>query len=249
MLYFHKLLPILFLPIGLMLIFVTAGLILKKRLLIISGVLLLLVFSLPVTGDSLMRMVTRDYSRKTVASMPRADVIVVLSGMISTVDGAPLGEWNDAADRFEGGIELYRAGKAPLIVFTGGWLPWKPDHLPEGEVLAKRAVVAGVPPEAVRVIGMVQNTAEEALSIAGMLNADRRSRKTVILVTSANHMPRSVMLFRNRGLQVIPYPVDFQEAMYPRLNILSFLPQAEALWRSERAMRELIGIVYYSIVH
>jgi hypothetical protein len=52
-----------------------------------------------------------------------ADAIVVLSeGRVVVPGKAAVSEWSDA-DRFFGGVELFRAGKSPLLVFTGGAAP------------------------------------------------------------------------------------------------------------------------------
>ncbi|ABL66584.1 YdcF family protein [Chlorobium phaeobacteroides] len=248
MLMFHKLFPIFFLPLGLCFLLFAAGLLLKSRGVIFFGVALLWVFSMPVTGDFLTRLVCGVYSfRGSAASLPDADAVVVLSGMIERVDGAPLGEWGEAVDRFDGGIELFRAGKAPLLVFTGGWIPWRPDRVPEGELLSRRAVLLGVSPEAIRVTEKVENTAEEAVAVRRLLGSGLGSEKTVILVTSAYHMHRSVLLFRREGLRVIPFPVDFSFGGPESLTVLSFLPDAGALRLSERALRELLGIAFYRV--
>ena len=248
MLFFHNLLPIFVLPIGLSLLFIAVGLLFKKRALTLIGAAVLWVFSMPVTGDILMKAAACGYARMPVAAMPKADAIVVLSGMLRMVEGAPLGEWSDAADRFEGGIELYRAGKAPLLVFTGGWIPWKPTHIPEGLLLSKRAVLLGIPREAIRVTEKVQNTAEEAVAISRMPIPAKGKRTTILLVTSAYHMPRSLMLFEQAGLKAIPYPVDFRFEKDVGLTVLRFLPNTDALQRSESALREMLGLAYYNFL-
>ena len=53
----------------------------------------------------------------------------------------------------------------------------------------------------------VLNTAEEAVAIRRMLQL-RQSR--VLLVTNDFHMRRSQRLFERQGMQVLPFPVDFQ---------------------------------------
>jgi uncharacterized SAM-binding protein YcdF (DUF218 family) len=247
MLFLHKFLPIFFLPIGLSLLFIAAGLLLKRKEPIVIAAALLWVFSMPVTGDILMKLISGGHGRMSVAAMPEADAIVVLSGMIQVVEGAPLGEWNEAADRFEGGVELYRAGKAPLLVFTGGWIPWKPKHPPEGELLAERAAALGVPREAIRVTEKVQNTAEEAVAISRMSLSKEGKRTAILLVTSAYHMPRSRLLFERAGLEVIPYPVDLGFERDIETTLLRFLPNAEALQESESVLRELLGLAYYRV--
>ncbi len=236
------------LPIGLTVLLVVAGLLFKKRALALFGVALLWLFSMPATGDFLMKAVSRGYAWKPAAEMPRADAIVVLGGMLEIVEGAPYGEWNKAADRFEGGIELYRAGKAPLLIFTAGWIPWKPDFPPEGVLVAKRAELLGIPRKAIRVTEKVQNTADEAAAISRMIPPKQPKKATVLLVTSAYHMRRSRMLFERADFHVIPYPVDFGFERDTPLTVMHFIPKAEALERSESALREFIGYAYYKIL-
>ena len=108
---------------------------------------------MPVVGDALMRQVEGGSGRISISAIKKADAIVVLSGMVEQVAGAPYGEWGEAAERFDGGVELYRAGKAPVVVFTGGQLPWQKQFVPEGKLLAKRAMMSGVPDSSIRISG------------------------------------------------------------------------------------------------
>ena len=73
-------------------------------------------------------------------------------------------------------------------------------------------------------------------------------RPRIILVTSAFHMRRAKMLFERKGFEVDPFPVDFQVSDRQKTTILSFLPKAEYLEDSEIAMREGVGMLYYSII-
>ena len=72
--------------------------------------------------------------------------------------GAGVSEWHDA-DRSYGGVELFQAGKAPLLVFTGGWAPWEPKARPEGDILIDYAKALGVPSGNMLTTGTVANTA------------------------------------------------------------------------------------------
>ncbi|WP_076790875.1 YdcF family protein [Chlorobium sp. KB01] len=245
MLLINKLLPMLVLPLGLSLLLTVAGLVLRRRLLIGLGILVLGMFSLPVVSTALIRAVEGWSARVPVSSLHRADAIVVLSGMVMQLEGAPLGEWGEAVDRFEGGIELVRAGIAPVIVFTRGQLPWQPDAVPEGELLAKRAMLLGVPEKVIRLTTIAGNTADEAVAAGKLLGVRRGVRKKIILVTSAFHMRRAAMQFEKAGFQVERYPVDFQTGNNSDMTILDFLPDAEGLRVSSKALREMIGWVYY----
>ena len=68
----------------------------------------------------------------------------------------------------------------------------------------------------------------------------------ILLVTSAYHMSRAEMLFRLAGLEVIPFPVDFQIKL--GITPRSFIPSGETLKQTDAALKEIYGRVYYWIV-
>ena len=241
MLFVNKILPLFLLPLGFSLLCLMGGFVLRKRLLFWYGVLVLWMFSMPVVSNTLMRFVEGPARRVPVPGVEKADAIVVLSGMLHQIEGAPLGEWGDAVDRFDGGVDLFKAGKAPVLVFTRGQIPWHPYRVPEGELLAKRAVLHGVPQKSIRLTERVGNTAEEAVAAGKLLGG----RTTIILVTSAYHMPRALLLFEKEGFKVVPFRVDYHSDDIAQLTVLSYLPNGGALAQSEMALREMIGWVYY----
>ncbi len=246
MLIFHKILPVFFLPIGLGILVLVIGALFRKWIVVWLGVVLLWVLSIPVTGDWLMRQTEGVETRVAVESLGKADAAVVLGGMTEQVPGVRYGEWGEAADRFEGGVEVFRAGKAPLLIFMGAKQPWRPEEKPEGEILAERAIRLGVPEEAVRVTERVGNTADEARAVKELLAGIESPE--VILVTSAFHMNRASMLFRNAGIEVQPVPVDFRTSYYNELTLIDFLPSADGVENSEIAMKEMLGTLYYKVV-
>ncbi|RXK84986.1 YdcF family protein [Chlorobaculum sp. 24CR] len=246
MLILSKLLPLLVLPPGICLLLAIAGLLFKRRSLVWISLVLLWVLSLPVVGQELMRRIEMPYHRIPVEQVRKAGAIVVLSGMLQQLDGAPLGEFGEAADRFEGGIDLFRAGKAPVLVFTGGQMPWDPDCVPEAELLAARARLRGVPAGSIRLTSTVVNTAGEAVATASLLGSVSGKPKRIILVTSAFHMPRALMLFKAAGFEVEPYPVDFRATdMKSRTTLPDFVPDANGMAASSMALREMIGQIVY----
>jgi len=209
----------------------------------LAGLLVLWVTAMPVVSDPFIRMIEGEAVRIAAKDMPVADAIVVLSGGRVTAPGGPVtSEWKDA-DRFFGGIELFHAGKAPLLVFTDGWSPWQPDMLSQGRTMKQYALNMGVPPECLRVTGQVVNTAAEADAVAKMFSKSVR----VLMVTSAFHMARAQKEFEKTGLRVTPYPVDFQVSKGKRTSVMDFLPQAEALQNTEKGIKEILGRIMTSI--
>ena len=242
----HKLLPLVVSPLGLVVLLVSLSVILRRRGPALIGLIVLLVCSLPLTGDRLWAALEADYPYRSVESVGKADAVVVLSGMLEwleTEQGIVPG-WGEATDRLFAGVDLLNAGKAPLIIFTRGQYPWN-DFPPEGDQLAKRAIAMGVQERQVLLTGIASNTADEAEEVRTLMDLGDMSR--VILVTSAFHMPRARMLFERAGIETVPYPTDFRSAAQPS-NWLSLIPSADGLDRTSDAVREFIGRLYYRAV-
>jgi uncharacterized SAM-binding protein YcdF (DUF218 family) len=213
----------------------------------------LLFSSTPVVSNFMLRLAEDQAERIHAIDAPQADAIVVLSGGRVTAPGAAgVSEWADA-DRFFGGIELFQAGKAPLLVFTGGWSPWEPNAKPEGDILIKYAEALGIPLVNMQSTSAVVNTVEEALAVSKLLKKNKSfinksgDQIKILLVTSAFHMPRAKRLFELENLQVIPFPVDFKVSASRELSILDLLPSAFSLSMTELALREFYGRSFYWI--
>ena len=254
LIYIYKILPIFFLPVGVTLLLVLAGLRLRRRAMIWTGVAMLWLASTPLVSALMIRAVEGWAERGRAPDAPEAAAIVVLSGGRVLAPGkASISEWQDA-DRYFGGMDLLRAGKAPLLVFTGGWVPWEPEAVPEGEVLAGYAKSMGVSADRVVTTGPVTNTAEEARAVATLLrrrrpwSTDSGTAPRVLLVTSAFHMARARRLFERAGLTVLPFPVDFQVSASGSATVLDLLPSASALRQTELAWREMYGRLFDFVV-
>lgn len=248
MFYLSKILPIFVLPTGVTILLVAAGLILRRAGLAWAGVVVLFLAATPFVSGKAMRAAEGWQVRQAVASAPSAQAIVVLShGRMQPPGAAGVSEWVDA-DRFYGGIDLYKAGKAPLLIFTGGWSPWRPDAEPEGDVLIRYALDLGIPREKMLTTAKVSNTDEEAKAVATLLAKHSLRGSRILLVTSAFHMRRAEMIFASAGLDPAPFPVDFKASESNSLSILGFLPNADSLGRTETALRELYGVVFYRLI-
>ena len=240
-----KILPLALLPLGLSLILLLVGLIGRWRWPVITAVVLLWLCSLGLVSQALWRWLEAPWQRQPAAAAPSADAIVVLSGGRHPAPGAArVSEWEDP-DRFLAGLDLYRAAKAPRLLFTGGASPFRPGQPPEGQRYLREAQQLGIPAAAMASTPPVLNTAEEAVAIARLLPG----RPRILLVTSAFHMRRAQRLFERQGLLVQPFPVDFQArgrwagALWRDPS--QWLPSARALDDSSRALRELLGRLVY----
>jgi len=220
------------------------GLIKRKPLLIWLSLILFYLFATPIVSDSIFKYVERGQVRKDISKMPKADAIVVLGGMFNYVQTETAGrnEWIDP-DRFFGGIELFKAGKANQIIFTGAKVPWaEKDQETEGESLRKYAIQLGVPNSSIKISGLVTTTEDESKEVRKLISTSNN----IILVTSAYHMPRSKSLFEKQGFSVTTFPVDSKVKLEGR-TIIDYLPEGDSFKKSETAIRELIGRGFCSL--
>ena len=244
MIYLHKILPLIVSPMFLVMVLITWGIIFRSR---ISGILagsILIICSLPIFSNKLIISLENEYVLSDASSAKTAEAIVVLSGMVRTINGKNglSYEWGEASDRIFAGIELIKKNKAPIMVLTGGKLPWSVGK-PEGEYLRDIAIKYGVPNKNILLTENVENTDQEAKAVAELLN---KASPKIILVTSAFHMPRAQKVFEAAGINIEPFAVDFLSEA-DKYTIMNFIPSAKAFDRTSFFIRELIGRLYYNL--
>lgn len=89
-----------------------------------------------------------------------------------------------------------------------------------------------------------RNTRENAVETKIIL--EKKNIKKVILVTSAFHMTRSVLVFKKEKLEIIPFPVDFKKGdsfVFPE----DYFPTSHGLDKFTTGFREIIGIIAYTL--
>ena len=161
--------------------------------------------------------------------VPQADCIVILGGCLdSQIPPRPTIEVTDAGDRVLYGWHLYRQGRAPLVICTGGLSASGVPVRPAAEDMADFLEHLGMPRNAILTETNSSTTREHPVNLAPVFR--ERGIKRVLLVTSALHMPRSVGVFK-RGcpeIEIIAAPTDFRttegiaKPWYYRFN--SFIP-------------------------
>ena len=244
MIYLHKLLPLIASPIFLVIILCIWGAVYRQKWVSLLGISILVLCSFPFISGKLITFLEKEYVLKPVSNSNTADAIVVLSGMVRTIEGVDglVYEWGEASDRIFAGIELIKEQKAPVLILTGGKLPWSVGK-PEGEYLRETAIKSGVSSKVIRITKNVQNTDQEAKAVAKILN---ETAPNVILVTSAFHMYRAQKVFEAAGLSVSPFAVDFLSGT-GKPTIMDFIPSAQAFSQTSFFIREIIGRLYYNL--
>ena len=191
-------------------------------------------------ADYLMSTLEGDFRPKAMSVLSEADAIVVLGGATrGDTHMGTLPDLNQQADRLVYAAALYKAGKAPLVVLSGGS---HAEARPEAQLMRETLAVMGVPGKAMLLEGASRNTHDNALYSAVVLNG--KGVHKILLVTSAFHMRRAQALFESQGFEVIPTPTDYQrlvaESVLPR-----WLPSVDDLARTTIALKEHVGFRVY----
>ncbi|HEY9618609.1 MAG TPA: YdcF family protein, partial [Microcoleaceae cyanobacterium] len=195
-----------------------------------------------------------EYQHLPSGELPKADAIVVLGG--GTKPAFPPRPWIDLSeegDRVVYGAKLYREGKAPRIILAGGRIDWWGGGPPESADMAEIVEAMGVPKSAILQDPDSLTTYENAVNVKKIM--DSQGIRRILLVTSAMHMPRSLLIFQKQGIDAIPAPVDFLttdrelQAMQNSLQsiALNLVPEADRLKETTRALKEYLGIVIYRL--
>lgn len=259
-LFLSKLLPLFFYPLGLVFLLLIISLILWWKyprwlpIPVIIAFFILFIAGNTWISNLLVKSLEWQYI-STADELPQAEAIVVLGGSILPhVSPRPTVEVSEQADRVLYSAKLYNMGKSPLVIPTGGRIPWRGgENLPsEADDMAQLLLLLGVPESAIIKEGNSFNTYDNAVNTRKILDELKLDR--ILLVTSALHMPRSVKIFEKQNLKVIPAPTDYivTEADFPEDTnwqnfLISLFPDSSALKNTTLALKEYLGMIIYRL--
>ena len=181
-------------------------------------------------------------------NMEKADAILLLA------DGTELAETprqrvevGEAADRTLYAAMAYQQGLAPKVIVSGNGSRTESTKtllmelgVPESDIILQRHA-----PNLREDIKLSLNLIEENEFIS------------VILVTSALRMARTLYLLRSSDLEIIPAPVDYQVTLSDWQNLTAFrwqdiiknlMPNSEAFQQSVTTLWEYFGLAFYRLI-
>lgn len=218
------------------------------RSLVIAAFLILLVLGTPIVSRTLVGLIEAQAMPFDLTTAKSFDAIVVLGGGAAGKGTLrPANELSPSStQRTICGADLYTQGFAPRIVFAGGDASIFGEGPQEGVEMKRLALRLGVPEEAAIVEGRSRTTYENAVETKRILG-----KGSILMVTSAYHVPRALRLFRKQGLNTTPYPCSYivQDRIEDGwdIDLFGLIPEVEALHRSTLAINELAGMLFYRI--
>ena len=165
--------------------------------------------------------------------------LIILGGFEDASDQAGGLGLNEAAERVTEAARVARLLTSTRVVFSGGVGTILRDEAPQAPHVGRWLVDMGIAKSRILLEDRSRNTWENAVETRRLLGAEARGRW--LLVTSAQHMPRAVGVFRKAGFDVVPWPVDRRASTM----LAGFDSVADGLRRLDFATKEWIGLVAY----
>lgn len=160
--------------------------------------------------------------------------IVVLTGHALADPRLPISSTVNSSSAFRilEALRLHRLFPGARITVSGS------EDVPM--LMQKLLTSLGVKEELIAIENQSRNTFESAVHLK-----DRMKDREFILVTSAGHMPRSMMAFRQMGMTPTPAPTDYLAKMTAFET--NYLPNSNNLMRADLALHEYFGLIWYWI--
>jgi uncharacterized SAM-binding protein YcdF (DUF218 family) len=209
------------------------------RALCLAGLVILLVQAMPVFSNPVLWRLEHQYK----PILGQADIpsgvkwVVVLSSYAASDECTPLTSQNYTATmhRLVEGVLLHRKIPGSKLLLSGGVLDGKDAA---SEVMARLARELGVGEDAMVLETKSLDTEDQAALIAKMVDGGK-----MLLVTSAVHMPRSMMLFRKYGMDPVAAPTYFMSSGSP-LAASMFVPTPYGIENTYDCAHELLGMAW-----
>jgi len=222
----------------------------SKKFLLFALLDLLIIGWLP-TSESLLRVLEERVPPTSINLLSAKELggIIILGGAVrSGTTGPDRGEVSlgSAAERVTKSFELMRRYPDLPFIFTGFSDQIIPQGVSEAEAFKQLVAEQGLGDRVGFYENQSRNTYENALLTKPIIRSiDQGSiEKPWLLVTSARHMYRSLLLFQKQGIKVIPISVDYQTG-----NSLSWstfdLEQGTFYWN--KLIHEYVGLIVYWI--
>jgi uncharacterized SAM-binding protein YcdF (DUF218 family) len=215
----------------------------------VSAFSLAFVVGSPIVAFNSMGALESWHPPRSPADLPKSDVIVVLGGGVAAEGKLrPRTEPSQLTkERVLCGVDLFQRGLAPTILLSGGDATVIGVGPLEAEAMKQFAMRLGVPEQAIVTETRSRTTQENAAEVRRLIQPNT----SVLLVTSAYHMPRSQYLFDREGIRSSPYPCGYYSRNGPSLETLlnpySWIPTSGAFLQNSLAISEVVGMMVASL--
>lgn len=237
-------------PLAWVLALLTLGLLLQRRwrrggtALLWSALAVFVLQGWEPLPDALLRRLETQYPAPAQIDLSRYAGVVVLGGATESSyvwAGHEQPALNEAAERMTAALPLLQRAPQLRLLYTGGY-GLLDTGLTEAERARRFYAQQGVDPQRLLLEDASRTTFENAVLSAALPGVDKT--QPWLLLTSANHMPRSMAAFEKAGWNVTPWPADYRTGLATPWTRYS-LAGGAAKWHT--ALHEYLGLWVYRL--
>ena len=221
----------------------------RIRLVVLLSFAMAYLLGSPLIASQLIGPLEEQYPPFDATSRQRFDAIVVLGGGVSEKGSLrPTASLNESSlVRTLCGADLVAQGMAHRLVLSAGDTTIFGHGVEESVEMKQFAVRLGVSPDIILTENHSRTTYENAVETKRVLG-----EQSILLVTSASHMPRAMAHFRRQGFNVTAAPCGYvlrdRTDHFWRGQPFDLLPRVDILLMSTNAISEHVGMWVYRAV-
>ncbi|MFT4869474.1 MAG: uncharacterized SAM-binding protein YcdF (DUF218 family) [Colwellia sp.] len=238
-----KIITVLIMPINIVLLLLIFALVVhgkkpKRSIKSISAALVILLISaFPPFSDRVMTAIENDYPPYVKSNVP-IDYIVVLGCGHNTNAELPVTSQlkTCSLQRMVEALRIYQIHPEARII-TSGYAGH--NSVSNAETVKQSLVLLGVPAQKIITENFPKDTEEAAELIAPRVQGTQ-----IILVTNADHMPRSIEYFHEKGIDAIAAPTGYWvRSPQSSKSWPHYMPSSKKLEQSTIAWYESLGMI------
>ena len=207
------------------------------------SIILFFIFSTPTIPNLLIHSLENDYPVLSELETFSEDSvhIIILGGGHESNNTLPANIQlsSSALGRLIEGIRISRLIPKSKIISSGGN---ESQPKSQAEVQKQTAISLGVSSSKIAMLPFAKNTLQEAEHYKRKFGKEAK----LIVVTDACHLPRAMYAFQKIGLHPIPAPTKHYLKNSSDIFCFSLLPNTDNLIKTNRAIYEYLGKIWYS---
>ena len=251
--YLSKTIWLLFNPFNIFIIFTILTIILylisfrkiSIAIFFINSLYLIFISFLPI-GNYLIYKIEKDY-HSNISIPEKLDGILILGGATNPSMYKEFKQIsvNDSAERLIESVSIIKRFKNSKVIFSGGSGVINRPELGHSQVAKSFYRKMGIEESRIIFEDKSRNTYENILFAKKIANP--KKNENWLLITSASHMKRSILIGSKQNWKFIPYAVDFkmmkQFSFKPSLNLLSNINSLQY------GSHEWLGLISYYLMN
>ena len=153
--------------------------------------------------------------------------------------------FNESANRLTESLELFYSQKIKNLIISGGAGGIGREKNIEAVHVRSFLREIQFPDSALIIESASKNTYENGVFVKQILDS-LKYNGTILLITSAVHMPRAMAVFKNQGINAMAYPADYEQKS--KLEYIDYIvPGTHNLYEWQLIFKEWVGFQVYKI--